>query len=559
MKRASACFETRHFHKGFKLASVMSQESNENQGLESEIVQIRLDRLQRLKDGGQDPFAQTRFERTQFTADIVSGVETLDGQEARLSGRIKSRRGQGKIAFADLYDPSGKLQLIAQIDRLGEEKMAAWKALELGDILGVTGIVGKSRSGEPSLFVTDWVLLSVSIQPLPDKYHGLQDVELRYRQRYADLLANDDVVEVFKKRSQIVREMRRILDDQGFMEVETPMMQAIPGGAAARPFITHHNALDIPLFLRIAPELYLKRLVVGGLERVYEINRNFRNEGIDTTHNPEFTMMECYQAFADYHDMMDLTENMIRDIAETVNGTTNVEVEGREIDLGAPWKRATMQELVFEKIGVNLTGYALIEAFEKHIEENLIEPTFVLDFPVENSPLAKRKVDDERFTYRFEVFIGGSEIGNAFSELNDPVDQAERFSQQAKQKAKGDVEAQAYDDDYIRALQYGLPPCGGLGIGIDRLVMLLTNNPSIREVILFPLLRPERSGVSSSAVSEQGYDIEKRALTLKWQGGGVYEYRGVSPELYIRFLQSDSKGAFANQQIKGHFSERRVA
>ena len=535
-------------------------DSIESSSAESEIVALRFDRLQRLKDEGRDPFSQTRFDRTHFTSQIVEGVDSLDGSEARVAGRIKSRRGQGKIAFADLYDPSGKLQLIAQIDRLGEEKMNEWKALELGDILGVTGVVGKSRSGEPSLFVTDWVLLAVSIQPLPDKYHGLQDVETRYRQRYADLLANEDVVEVFKKRSLIVREMRAFLDGRDFMEVETPMMQAIPGGAAARPFVTHHNALDIPLFLRIAPELYLKRLVVGGLERVYEINRNFRNEGIDTTHNPEFTMMECYQAFADYHDMMDLTEGMVSSIAQKVNGTTKVVVGDNEIDLGQPWKRATMQELVRDKIGVDLTGHALIEAFEKHIESTLIQPTFVLDFPVENSPLAKKHNDDPRFTYRFEVFIGGSEIGNAFSELNDPVDQAQRFAEQARAKAKGDAEAQSYDDDYIRALQYGLAPCGGLGIGLDRLTMLLTGNASIREVILFPLLRPERALVSaSSALSEQLYDLEKRSLTLKWQGGGVYEYRGVPPELYIRFLQCESKGQFANTQIKGHFSERRVA
>ncbi len=525
--------------------------------MDSEIVQLRFDRLQRLKDENRDPYAQTRFDRTHLAADIVEGVAALDGQEVRLAGRIKSRRGQGKIAFADLHDPSGKLQLIAQIDRLGEERMTEWKALDLGDILGVTGTVGKSRSGEPSLFVSDWELLAVSVQPLPDKYHGLQDVELRYRQRYADLLANDEVVEVFKKRSQIVREMRRILDGRGFMEVETPMMQAIPGGAAARPFITHHNAFDIPLFLRIAPELYLKRLVVGGLERVYEINRNFRNEGVDTTHNPEFTMMECYQAFADYHDMMDLTESLVRDIALAVNGTTTIQ-EGA-VDLAQPWKRATMQDLVYEKIGVYLTGTSLIDAFEKHVEGTLVAPTFVMDFPIENSPLAKKTNADPRFTYRFELFIDGFEIGNAFSELNDPVDQAERFRGQARQKAKGDMEAQAYDDDYVRALQYGLPPCAGLGIGIDRLVMLLTGNDSIREVVLFPLLRPERAVVSSSAISEQSYDIEKRALTLKWQGGGVYEYRGVPPELYIRFLQDDSKGAFVNTHIKGHFSERRVA
>ncbi len=539
---------------------ILTSAEAESASAESEIVSLRFDRLQRLKDAGRDPFSQTRFDRTHLTAQIAGEVEALDGTQARLAGRIKSRRGQGKIAFADLHDPSGKLQLIAQIDRLGEEKMSEWKALELGDIVGVTGVVGKSRSGEPSLFVTDWVLLAVSIQPPPEKYHGLQNVETRYRQRYADLIANEEVVEVFKKRSQIVREMRTFLDGLDFMEVETPMMQAIPGGAAARPFVTHHNALDLPLFLRIAPELYLKRLVVGGLERVYEINRNFRNEGIDTTHNPEFTMMECYQAFADYHDMMDLTESMVSLIAQKVNGTTRVSINDKEIELAAPWKRATMQELVREKIGVYVTGHALIEAFEKHVEPTLIQPTFVMDFPVENSPLAKKTNDDPRFTYRFEVFIGGSEIGNAFSELNDPVDQAQRFAEQARAKAKGDAEAQAYDDDYIRALQYGLAPCGGLGIGIDRLTMLLTGLTSIREVILFPLLRPERTAITpSSALSEQSYDLEKRALTLKWQGGGVHEYRGVPPELYIRFLQAESKGAFANTQIKGHFSERRVA
>lgn len=460
---------------------------------DNEITALRRQRLLDLQHVGRDPYAQTRFDRAHKNAEIHANFEALEGQSTRLAGRVKSRRGQGKIAFADLHDESGKMQLIAQVDRLGEEKMAEFSALDLGDILGVVGEIAKSRRGEISLLVTDFTLLATSIQPPPEKYHGLENVETRFRRRYADLIANDDVATLFRKRSAIVREMRGFLDARDYVEVETPMMQPIAGGAAARPFITHHNALDIPLFLRIAPELYLKRLVVGGLERVYEINRNFRNEGVDTRHNPEFTMMELYCAYADYHDMMDLTEEMLRHIAEAVNGSTHCVYGDVEFDLGQPFRRATMRELVKEKLGVEIRGgHDLVEAFENHVESTLIAPTFVMDFPVEVSPLAKRKTDEPHLTYRFELFIGGQEIGNAFSELNDPLDQEKRFRAQAAQKAAGDEEAQAYDADYVRALQYGLPPCGGLGIGIDRLVMLLTNNTSIREVILFPLLKPER-------------------------------------------------------------------
>lgn len=463
-----------------------------SQPSDNEIIALRKQRLLDLQKSARDPYTQTRFDRTHKNAEIIENYDALEAQATHIAGRVKSKRGQGKIAFADLYDESGKMQLIAQLDRLGEEKMAAFVDLDLGDILGVTGEISKSRRGEISILVTDFVLLATSILPPPEKYHGLHDVETRYRQRYADLIANEETADLFRKRSKIVRAMREFLDAREFIEVETPMMQPIAGGAAARPFITHHNALDIPLYLRVAPELYLKRLVVGGLERVYEINRNFRNEGTDTRHNPEFTMMELYQAYADYHDMMDITEAMLRHVAQTVNGSTHCVFGEAEFDLGKPFRRATMQELVREKIGIDIRGgHDLVEAFETHVEHTLIEPTFVMDFPVEVSPLAKRKNDEPHLTYRFELFIAGQEIGNAFSELNDPLDQEKRFQQQAAQKAAGDEEAQAYDADYVRALQYGLPPTGGLGIGIDRLVMLLTNNTSIREVILFPLLKPE--------------------------------------------------------------------
>lgn len=474
------------------MSDTKKETSSVTEHTDNEIIALRKQRLLDLQNSGRDPYTQTRFDRTHKNAEIIENYDSLEAHTTRVAGRIKSKRGQGKIAFADLHDDSGKIQLIAQLDRLGDEKMAAFVALDLGDILGVTGEINRSRRGEISVFVTDFVLLATSILPPPEKYHGLHDIETRYRQRYADLIANEETVQIFRKRSKIVRAMREFLDAREFIEVETPMMQPIAGGAAARPFETHHNALDMPLYLRVAPELYLKRLLVGGLERVYEINRNFRNEGISTRHNPEFTMMELYQSYADYHDMMDITEEMLRHVAQAANGTTQCQFGEMVFDLGAPFRRTTMQQLVKEKLGLDIQGgHDLVEAFETHVESTLIQPTFVMDFPVEVSPLAKRKNDEPNLTYRFELFVAGQEIGNAFSELNDPLDQEERFQAQAAQKAAGDEEAQSYDADYIRALQYGLPPCGGLGIGIDRLVMLLTNSTSIREVILFPLLKPE--------------------------------------------------------------------
>ena len=525
---------------------------------ENEIVALRRERLLKLQSDGRDPYQQTRFDRSHLSTEILTNFESMDGETVALAGRLKSKRGQGKIAFADLWDNDGKIQVVAQLDKLGEDKMAEFLDLELGDIIGASGAVFKTKRGEVSVAITDFTLLATSIQPPPEKYHGLSDVETRYRQRYADLISNPEVADVFRKRSFCVRAMREFLDARGFLEVETPMMQTLAGGAAARPFVTHHNALDVDLFLRIAPELYLKRLVVGGLERVYEINRNFRNEGIDTRHNPEFTMMELYQAYADYHDMMELTEKMLEHIATRVNGTTQCTFGEHTFDLKAPFRRATMRELVHEKIGLDIPGgHDLVEAFEAHIEHTLIEPTFVLDFPVEVSPLAKRKTDEEKLTYRFELFVAGQEIGNAFSELNDPLDQEKRFRAQAQAKAAGDEEAQPYDADYVRALQYGLPPTGGLGIGIDRLVMLLTGNTSIREVILFPLLKPERDPFDATALRECKYLQDSQTLQIDFAHSGTWEFLEVPQNVADELTKAISKGRFFAEHIRNAFASRR--
>jgi lysyl-tRNA synthetase class 2 len=483
----------------------------------SELKKVRLEKLAELKEMGIEPFGR-RFERDSMAQNIKEAFSELEGKTIAIAGRIMSKRRHGKAGFANLADLSGSIQLYFRQDDLGPEKYELYKKLDIGDILGIQGEVFRTQKGEISIHVRDLYYLSKSLTPLPEKWHGLKDVELRYRQRYVDLIVNPEVKEVFVKRSRIIKEMRNYLDDRGFLEVETPMMQPIPGGATARPFITHHNALDMELYLRIAPELYLKRLIVGGLEKVYEINRNFRNEGISTRHNPEFTMLEIYQAYGDYEVMMQLCEDLISAVMLKVNGSMQIDFEGEQLDFTPPWRRVTMLDAIKEAAGLDFSliksdedacqaarqlglevkagasrGELINEIFEQFVEDKLIQPTFVYGHPVEVSPLAKRNLETPEFTDRFELFIMQREIANAFSELNDPIDQKERFIKQVEKRAGGDAEAHMMDEDYINALEYGMPPAGGMGIGIDRLVMLMTGSPSIRDVILFPTLRPRSS------------------------------------------------------------------
>lgn len=490
----------------------MTEQNNQELDL-NELKKVRLEKLQELRDMGIDPFG-SRFERDTDCQTIIDKFEVMEGQNISVAGRIMSKRRHGKAGFANLQDLSGIIQLYFKKDDLGEERYELFKKLDIGDILGIRGYVFRTQKGEITIHVEDLEYLSKSLNPLPEKWHGLKDVETRYRQRYVDLIVNPDSRAVFIKRSRIVKEMRNYLDTRGFLEVETPMMQPIAGGATARPFITHHNTLDMDLYLRIAPELYLKRLIVGGLEKVYEINRSFRNEGISTRHNPEFTMLEIYQAYADYQVMMELAENMIAAVLEKVNGSMQVELEGVTLDFTPPWHRITMLDAIKKHAGVDFTvivsdeearaaaaklgmkvdgrssrGEIINEVFEEFVESKLIQPTFVYGHPVEISPLAKRNAQYPEFTDRFEVFIMQREIANAFSELNDPLDQKQRFLKQVEKRASGDAEAHMMDEDYINALEYGMPPAGGMGIGIDRLVMLITGSSSIRDVILFPTLR----------------------------------------------------------------------
>ncbi len=459
--------------------------------LEDELYEQRLARIHQIEALGFQPYGH-RFDFTHTVPQILAEyssktAEQLDPRiQVRIAGRIMTVRRMGKAGFAHLMQNGERIQIYVRKDAVPEKDYELYQLLDLGDIIGVDGYLFRTRTGELSVHAERLHFLSKTLLSMPEKFHGLEDTETRYRQRYLDLIANPDVRKVFVTRANIISSLRRQLEAHGFLEVETPMMQSLYGGAAARPFTTHHNTLDIDLYLRIAPELYLKRLVVGGLERVYEINRNFRNEGISTRHNPEFTMLEFYQAYSDYKGMMDLTEEMLKQVAIDATGSSTIEFQGTPIDF-ASFRRMTMREAVGD---ANLTGLALVEAFERNVEATLIQPTIIYDFPVEISPLSKLKPDDPGFVERFELYVAGMEIANAFTELNDPLDQRRRFQMQLEMRAGGDDEAHQMDEDYIRALSYGMPPAGGEGVGIDRLVMILTNSPSIRDVILFPLMRP---------------------------------------------------------------------
>lgn len=486
---------------------------------EHDLISVRHKKLEELISSGDIPYKST-FRRTHSISEIVDKHKDIEPtthtkENVAVAGRLMAMRRHGKASFAEIVDATGKIQLYLAVDVLGEGPYEKFLSFDIGDFVGVTGEVFKTKRGELSVAVSGFDILSKSLRPLPEKWHGLKDIEARYRQRYLDLLMNPDVGQAFKTRTKIIRFIRSFLDDRGFMEVETPMLQPIPGGAAARPFVTFHNALDTDLYLRIAPELYLKRLIIGGMERVYELNKSFRNEGISIKHNPEFLMLEVYQAYADYNDMMDLTEQLISGAVKEVTGGTEVEYQDNRIDLKTPWARITMLEAIKQHIGVELSfemslddlkkvaanlkveieprfgkGGVICEIFEKKVEHLLIQPTFVLDYPSEMSPLARRRPDNPDLTERFELIVAGREMANAFSELTDPIDQRIRFEEQLKTGRK--EETHEVDESFLHAMEYGMPPTGGLGIGIDRLIMLLTNSPSIRDVILFPQLRPTK-------------------------------------------------------------------
>ncbi len=496
------------------------QENNEQNQTpevdENHLIQIRKEKLRELQEQGKDPFEITKFNRTNTAGEIKANYDNFEQKDVSVAGRIIAKRIMGKASFCTIQDSDEKIQSYVSINDLGEESYKAFKTYDIGDIIGITGFVFKTRTEEISVHAKEVTLLSKSLRPLPEKFHGLKDMDLRYRQRYVDLIMNPEVKETFIKRSQIISEIRRILDEKGYLEVETPVLNTISGGATARPFITHHNTLDIPMYLRIATELNLKRLIVGGYDKVYEIGRIFRNEGMDIRHNPEFTSIELYAAYEDFNDMMDITEELFQKCAMKVCGTTKINYQGTEIELGGKWQRKTMIEAIKEACGVDFNtintdeeavalakerkieipagketrGNIISLFFDEYVEATLIQPTFIYEYPIEISPLAKKTAKDPRMVERFEVFIGGREYGNAFSELNDPIDQAERFKSEIAARENGDEEAGMYDEDFINALEYGMPPTGGLGIGIDRLVMLLTDSVSIRDVLLFPTMKP---------------------------------------------------------------------
>ncbi len=492
-------------------------EENNNQELDiNQLMAVRREKLEKLKEEGKNPFEITKFNKTHTSKEIKDNYEELEGKDVTVAGRIIAKRIMGKASFCHIQDGEGKVQSYVSINDLGEDSYKHFKEYDIGDIIGITGFVFKTRTEEISIHAKEVTLLTKSLKPLPEKFHGLKDTDLRYRQRYLDLIVNTEVRDTFIKRSIIIKELRNILDEKGYLEVETPILNNLITGDAARPFETHHNTLDIDMYLRIAPELNLKRLVVGGFEKVYEICKNFRNEGMDIKHNPEFTNVELYSAYEDYNDMMNITEEIITRLCMKVNGTLKINYQGTDLDLSTPWKRITMIDSIKEVTGIDFNeiktdeeamkiakeknveleegkttrGHIINEFFETFVEETLIQPTFIMDYPVEVSPLTKRKKDDPSLTERFEVFIGGREYGNAYSELNDPIDQYERLKKQAEARANGDEEAGMMDEDFVNALEIGLPPTGGLGIGLDRLIMLLTDSASIRDVLLFPTMKP---------------------------------------------------------------------
>ena len=495
----------------------MSENNNVEQELDlNQLMKVRREKLDKLKQEGKEPYKITKFNRTHTSKQIKDNYEELEGKDVTVAGRIMAKRIMGKASFCHIQDSEGKIQSYVSINELGEESYKAFKEDDIGDIIGITGFVFKTKTGEISIHAKAVTLLSKSLRPLPEKFHGLKDTDLRYRQRYVDLIMNPEVKDTFVKRAEIIKEIRKFMNEKGYMEVETPILTTVATGDAARPFITHHNTLDLQMYLRIAPELNLKRLIVGGFDKVFEIGKNFRNEGMDIKHNPEFTNMEFYSAYEDYNDMMNIAEELIRTIAKNTLGETTINYEGQEINLESPWKRITMIDAIKEVTGIdfntintdeeaqaiakekgvqyeeikNTRGHIINEFFETFVEETLIQPTFIMDYPVEVSPLTKRKSDDKRLVERFELFIGGREYGNAYSELNDPIDQYERFLKQVEAKEKGDEEAGGMDEDFVNALEIGMPPTGGMGIGLDRLIMLLTNSSSIRDVLFFPTMKP---------------------------------------------------------------------
>ncbi len=504
------------------MSEIINDQANQEQAVQeqqslTEQARVRREKLKALQDAGKDPFHITRYDVDNDSANIKANFDALEGKAVSIAGRLMSKRGMGKVSFCDLQDKSGRIQLYARKDEMDEEVYNGFKKFDIGDIVGVKGVVFRTQRGEMSVRVVDVTLLSKSLLPLPEKFHGLTNTELRFRQRYVDLIVNPEVKRNFQLRSQFIKHIRDYMDERGYMEVETPVLNTISGGATARPFITHHNTLDIDMYMRIATELPLKRLIVGGMDRVYEIGRIFRNEGMDPKHNPEFTTIELYEAYADFNTMADIAEGVITTAAQKLLGTYQIKWMGHDIDLTPGWARMTMVEAVKKytgidfaeitddrkavgaarKIGVELPatadrtwGNALYECFDQRVEEHLIQPTFITMYPVEVSPLSKRSPEDPRLTERFELFICHSELANAFSELNDPIDQKERFQKQVELRDRGDEEAGMMDEDFVTALEYGLPPTGGMGMGIDRMVMMLTGTDSIREIILFPTMKP---------------------------------------------------------------------